>query len=241
MLSNSLNSKLWVVLPAAGSGSRMGNTVPKQYLNINGIAIIDHTISVFLANPEIQNIMVCVPEDDQRFGQTESSKNSRVRTTIGSDSRAKSVLNGLKALTAAEHDWVLVHDAARPCLSSEALESLIQTLADDEVGGILAIPARDTLKQASEGRRIASTIDRSIIWQAQTPQMFRYGLLKTALSDAIDQGVDITDEASALEWNGYTPALVEGDSRNLKVTSPEDLELAEFLLRPKQASSKQVQ
>ncbi len=241
MLSNSSDVKLWVVLPAAGSGSRMKNTVPKQYLKINGTAIIEHTINVFLGNHEVQAIMVCVPPGDQRFSETKSSKNARVLTTQGGVSRAQSVLNGLNELDAAEHDWVLVHDAARPCLSAELLNHLIDTLRYDDVGGILAIAVRDTLKQASQDKRIESTLDRSTIWQAQTPQMFRYGLLKTALVKAIDQGLDITDEASSLELSGYAPAIVEGDSRNIKVTTAEDLDLAEFLLRPKQASAKQVQ
>lgn len=226
-------SKFWVVLPAAGSGSRMRQTVPKQYLTINGKAVIEHAIDVFLSNPEIQNIMVCLPVGDQRFSQMPFSENPRVATTAGGESRASSVLNGLRALVADDQDWVLVHDAARPCLSAQLLCHLIEQLRDDEVGGILAVPVKDTLKQSSRDQRIASTVDRSTIWQAQTPQMFRYGLLKVALAHAIDNGIEITDEASSLEASGYQPKLVEGDARNLKITTSEDLELAEFLLKPK--------
>jgi len=227
------NDKLWVILPAAGSGSRMREMIPKQYLRINGIAIIEHTISVFLANAEIQKLMVCLPLDDKRFKAMLSADNSRVNTTNGGSSRAQSVLNGLNALAANDQDWVLVHDAARPCLPSQLLAKFIEQLRDDHVGGLLALPAKDTLKQCNEDQRVNTTLDRSTIWQAQTPQMFRYGLLKTALTDAISQGIEITDEASAIEASGYKPKLVEGDARNLKVTTPEDLELAEFLLRPK--------
>jgi len=264
--SISSKAKLWVVIPAAGSGSRMQESVPKQYLSINGSAIIEHTIKVFLDNHEIEKIIVPLADNDQRFSQLNVAKDHRVATTVGGSSRAHSVLNGLIALSAEgspsivedsqslvkdsqslvkdsqslvkdsqslvkDSDWVLVHDAARPCLSCASLKHLIDSLRDDDVGGILAVLAKDTLKRASKTQAIMSTVDRSDIWQAQTPQMFRYGLLKAALTSAIEQHVDITDEASALEHLGYQPKLVVGDARNLKVTTPEDLALAEFLLR----------
>jgi 2-C-methyl-D-erythritol 4-phosphate cytidylyltransferase len=239
--------KLWVIMPAAGSGSRMQESVPKQYLSINGMAIIEHAIKVFLDNHEIQKIIVPIAENDQMFDRLNVANDQRVATTIGGSSRAHSVLNGLIALSAEgslssvedsqrlaeESDWVLVHDAARPCLSSASLTRLIDSLRDDEVGGILAVQAKDTLKRMSKTQTIASTVDRSDIWQAQTPQMFRYGLLKAALASAIEQDADITDEASALERLNYQPRLVVGDARNLKVTTPEDLALAEFLLNAK--------
>jgi 2-C-methyl-D-erythritol 4-phosphate cytidylyltransferase len=274
MLSKPTLSKprLWVVMPAAGAGSRMQAIVPKQYLSINGAAIIEHAIKVFLDNHEIQRIMIPLAENDQSFSQLNIAKNRRVATTAGGSSRAHSVLNGLNALSAEgshllvkdseslvkdseslvkdseslvkdspslvkdspslvkDSDWVLVHDAARPCLSSALLEHLIDSLRDDEVGGILAVPAKDTLKRASKTQTIMATVDRSDIWQAQTPQMFRYGILKAALTSAIEQNLNITDEASALEYMGYQPKLVVGDAKNLKVTTPEDLALAEFLL-----------
>jgi len=228
---NSVSPKIWLIMPAAGSGSRMRQVLPKQYLNINQIPIIEHTINIFLANPVIEQLMICLPVDDLRFASMDVANNPRVATTSGGGSRAQSVLNGLNALTAADHDWVLVHDAARPCLSGQLLEQLIEQLRNDEVGGILAMPAKDTLKQSTSNQKIASTIDRSTIWQAQTPQMFRFGLLHSALSNAIKQGIEITDEASSLEAMGYQPKLVQGDARNIKITTPEDLELAEFLLQ----------
>ena len=224
-------AKFWVVLPAAGSGSRMQQSVPKQYLSLNGVAVIEHTINLFLANQEIHKLMVCLPHGDQCFSQMASFQEQRVDTTPGGESRAQSVLNGLYALAADDHDWVLVHDAARPCLSSQLLERLIEQLRDDTIGGILAVPARDTLKKSTAEQRVASTVDRADIWQAQTPQMFRYGLLKAAMADAVDQGVETTDEASAIEWSGYQPKLIEGDARNLKITTPEDLQLAGLLLK----------
>jgi 2-C-methyl-D-erythritol 4-phosphate cytidylyltransferase len=222
------------------------------------VPIIEHAIKVFLDNHEIQRIMVPLAENDQSFSQLNIAKDRRVATTAGGSSRAHSVLNGLNALSAEgshllvkdsqslvkdspsqvkdssslinDSDWVLVHDAARPCLSSALLEHLIDSLRDDEVGGILAVPAKDTLKRASKAQTIMATVDRSDIWQAQTPQMFRYGILKAALTSAIEQNLNITDEASALEYMGYQPKLVVGDAGNLKVTTPEDLALAEFLL-----------
>ncbi len=238
-------------MPAAGAGSRMQASVPKQYLSINGAAIIEHAIKVFLDNHEIQRIMVPLAENDQSFSHLNIAKDRRVATTAGGSSRAHSVLNGLNALSVEgshllvkdsqslvkdspslveDSDWVLVHDAARPCLSSALLEHLIDSLRDDDVGGILAVPAKDTLKRASKTQTIMATVDRSDIWQAQTPQMFRYGILKAALTSAIEQNLNITDEASALEYMGYQPKLVVGDAGNLKVTTPEDLALAEFLL-----------
>lgn len=225
--------RLWVVIPAAGSGSRMQQSHPKQYLSIQGVTIIEHTLNAFLAKPEIARIMVCIAQNDQHFNQLAVADNPRVATTLGGSSRALSVLNGVNALAADDQDWVLVHDAARPCLSVNLLDSLIQQLKSDEIGGILAVPANDTLKRANSEQRIESTMDRSTIWQAQTPQMFRYGLLKNAINHSISNNIEITDEASALESMGYMPKLIKGDARNLKVTTPDDIDLAEFLLNSK--------
>ncbi|MFT6407031.1 MAG: 2-C-methyl-D-erythritol 4-phosphate cytidylyltransferase [Arenicella sp.] len=240
-MTESVKSKFWVVMPAAGSGRRMRETIPKQYLSINGSAVIEHAIKVFLKNLEIEKIMVSLAKDDQRFSQLRIANDRRVKTTTGGNSRAQSVLNGLNALSAMDDDWVLVHDAARPCLSAVLLAKLIDCLRDDQVGGILAVPAKDTLKRATADQTISSTVDRADIWQAQTPQMFRYGLLKAALTTAIEQGVETTDEASSLEYCGYQAKLIEGDSRNLKITTPEDFAIAEFLLNTKQPKANKVQ
>lgn len=227
-MSNSV--KYWVVIPAAGSGSRMQRDIPKQYLEVLGKTIIEHTLEVFIESRHVQNVMICLPESDQIFKHLAVAKSPKVDVAKGGTSRAQSVFNGLLALDAADDDWVLVHDAARPCFNEALLNYLIAQLADDEVGGIMAVRAKDTLKLSDPDNRINITVDRSTIWQAQTPQMFRFHLLKRALGLALSQSVDITDEASALEWAGYQPMLVEGDARNIKVTTPEDLELVEFLL-----------
>lgn len=227
-MSNSV--KYWVVIPAAGSGSRMQRDIPKQYLEVLGKTIIEHTLEVFIESRHVQNVMICLPESDQTFKHLAVAKSPKVDVTKGGASRAQSVFNGLLALDAADDDWVLVHDAARPCFNEALLNYLIAQLADDEVGGVMAVRAKDTLKLSDPDNRINTTVDRSTIWQAQTPQMFRFHLLKQALGLALSQSVDITDEASALEWAGYQPMLVEGDARNIKVTTPEDLELVEFLL-----------
>lgn len=223
--------RYWVIVPAAGSGSRMQQDVPKQYLGLLGKTILEHTLAIFVDSLEAAQIVVCLAPSDEHFAKLEVS--SRVETAVGGASRAESVLNGLCAIDAKGQDWVLVHDAARPCLSKHLLMRLVESLADDQVGGILAVHAKDTLKQAGEKQRIASTIDRAEVWQAQTPQMFRYGKLKDSLSRAMSANAEITDEASALEWAGYAPRLVEGDARNIKVTTPDDLLLAEFLLGAK--------
>lgn len=226
----SSTAKYWVIIPAAGSGSRMQNTVPKQYLEVLGKTIIEHTIDVFHNSSQIHQVMVCLPEGDSVFQKLDIAKSSKLAAVEGGSCRAQSVFKGLLALDASDDDWVLVHDAARPCFSAELLSKLITELADDKVGGIMAIPAKDTLKLADSDNRINTTVDRSTIWQAQTPQMFRFRLLKESLGSALKESVEVTDEASALESAGYQPRLVEGDTRNLKVTTPEDLVFVEFLL-----------
>ena len=225
----------WAVMPAAGSGQRMQRALPKQYIEINGSTILEHSAGVLLDNDNINQLVVCTAADDSLWQNSPLSNHQRVSNTLGGDSRAQSVLNGLNALTEADtNDWVLVHDAARPCLSAELLNKLITDLQNDDVGGILAMPAKDTLKiaqsESSATYSIVETTDRAIIWQAQTPQMFRFGLLKDSLQRALESNVAITDEASALERAGYHPKLVASDARNLKVTTPEDVALAGFLL-----------
>ena len=226
---------IWAVMPAAGSGQRMRQALAKQYIEIDGKTIIEHSASVLLANDNIKQVVVCIAKDDGIWPSLSLSNHNCVVSTIGGTSRAQSVLNGVHALSKAKaDDWVLVHDAARPCLSSAMLNTLICELENEKIGGILAVPAKDTLKLAqlepADTNSISKTVDRSKIWQAQTPQMFRYGLLRDSLRYALDNNVAITDEASALEFAGYHPKLVESDARNLKVTTPEDVALAKFLL-----------
>jgi len=225
----------WVVIPAAGSGQRMKSSIPKQYLKINEKTILEHTLSIFVERDDIAGVTVCVAPNDSFGINLPIFSNPKVSHVVGGDSRAESVLNGLSALSekVKDDDWVLVHDAARPCLSALTLQRLFDELEGEEVGGILAIPAQDTLKLQVKGSnaQIDKTLDRSTIWQAQTPQMFRYKLLKDALSSALEHNIEITDEASALEMAGYQPRLIEGEARNQKITQPEDFKMAEFFLK----------
>lgn len=217
----------WVVIPAAGIGSRMQADRPKQYLPLAGRSLIEHTLDCFLNHPSLQGLVVCLAEKDPYWAGLSCARDARISTAPGGRERADSVLNGLDALLgqgAKPGDWVLVHDAARPNLAASDLHRLLETLADDPVGGLLAVPVRDTLKQAGADRRVTATPDRSMFWQAYTPQMFRLETLHKALSGALAAGVAITDEASAMEWAGHAPLLVEGRADNIKVTRPEDLD-----------------
>lgn len=220
----------WVVIPAAGVGSRMRADRPKQYLSLAGTTIIEHTLGRFLDHPRLQGLVVCLAAEDPYWPKLAIASDRRVQRAEGGGERADSVLAGLRRLSelgARAEDWVLVHDAARPNLAREDLDRLLGELANDPVGGLLAVPARDTLKRAGPGGRVQETVDRSVIWQAFTPQMFRLGLLCETLAGALAAGVAITDEASALEWAGHAPRLIEGRADNLKVTRPEDLQWLE--------------
>lgn len=225
--------RFWLVIPAAGIGRRMQAACPKQYLTVSGKTILELTLQCFLERPDVMGIVLALAEHDTWWSQLDMAGDPRIQTVIGGAERADSVLNALLALNdrgAQADDWVLVHDAARPLLKSADLERLLLELADDPVGGILAVPARDTLKQVSATGAILTTIDRSVIWHALTPQMFRLGLLQRALADALQAQVAITDESSAMEWAGLSPRIVEGCASNIKITRPEDLQLLQNLL-----------
>ena len=225
--------KFWLVIPAAGIGSRMQAQCPKQYLTVAGQTILELTLACFLEHPSVQGIVVVLAEQDRWWSELDLATDTRIQIVLGGVERADSVLNGLLALEcggAQADDWVLVHDAARPLLEREDLDRLLTDLASDPVGGLLAIPARDTLKQINADGQIVKTIDRSVIWHALTPQMFRLGLLQRALADALQVGVAVTDESSAMEWAGYTPRVVEGQATNIKITRPEDLLFLQTLL-----------
>ncbi|MEK1943397.1 MAG: 2-C-methyl-D-erythritol 4-phosphate cytidylyltransferase [Pseudomonas sp.] len=219
--------RFWALIPAAGVGARMLADRPKQYLQLAGKTILEHTLDCFLDHPQLRGLVVSLSVDDGYWPTLPYASNERIQRADGGAERADSVLNGLLRLAelgAGENDWVLVHDAARPNLSRYDLDLLLAELADDPVGGLLAVPARDTLKRAGVDGRVQETVDRSVIWQAYTPQMFRLGQLHRVLADALVSGVHITDEASAIEWAGESPRLIEGRADNLKVTRPEDLE-----------------
>lgn len=225
--------RFWLVIPAAGIGRRMQAACPKQYLTVSGKTILELTLQCFLERPDVMGIVLALAEHDTWWSQLDMAGDPRIQTVIGGAERADSVLNALLALNdrgAQADDWVLVHDAARPLLKSADLERLLLELADDPVGGILAVSARDTLKQVSATGAILTTIDRSVIWHALTPQMFRLGLLQRALADALQAQVAITDESSAMEWAGLSPRIVEGCASNIKITRPEDLQLLQNLL-----------
>ena len=224
-------SRLFAIVPAAGGGSRMAADRPKQYLPLAGRPLLWHTLARLQAEPRIDRILVVLSPQDEWFAGFDWPLERVSVGRVGGASRAESVRNGLAELAAQglrADDRVMVHDAARCCLPAAALSRLIDALADDPVGGLLAVPVADTLKRADAGGRVAATVDRNGLWQAQTPQLFRAGLLQAALTGGLDAG--ITDEASAIERLGHAPRLVAGDAMNLKITFPHDLPLAAAIL-----------
>ncbi|MDD2873119.1 MAG: 2-C-methyl-D-erythritol 4-phosphate cytidylyltransferase [Azoarcus sp.] len=222
--------KHFAIVPAAGSGARMATDRPKQYLPLLGQPMIRHALATLCAAPEIDKVFVILSVGDAEWARYDWSdlEPKLVPLFCGGPTRADSVLAGLRAIAgeASASDWVLVHDAARPCLASWHIDKLVRELAHDEVGGLLGVPVADTLKRADEHRHVVQTVPRESLWQAQTPQMFRYIMLRRALEGARN----VTDEASAIEAAGLRPRLIEGDATNLKVTYPLDLHLAEWIL-----------
>lgn len=220
--------RLHAVIPAAGTGTRVGANRPKQYLMLGAQTMLEHAVDAMLADARIDRVMVVLAPDDEYGAQLPGLRRTDRLAVVraGGSSRAASVRAGLRALQAAPDDWVLVHDAARPALAAAELASLIDALLSDDVGGLLALPLADTLKRAgtSDSPRVATTIDRTGLWRALTPQMFRAGLLGRAL-DAADLAT-VTDEASAVERLGLSPRLVAGRASNIKVTTSDDLPLA---------------
>jgi 2-C-methyl-D-erythritol 4-phosphate cytidylyltransferase len=227
-------SRYFALVPAAGYGARMGGTLPKQYLPLADHSLLYHAVRPLVDAEFIARVFLVLSPTDERYRRLDwrALGPRLVALHCGGDTRAASVLNGLHAMAGEVRadDWVLVHDAARPCIDGQLLRRLKDEIDDDAVGGLLALPVADTLKRGDAEGRVVRTEPRADLWQAQTPQMFRYRLLVEALSEV---GVDavVTDEASAVERHGYQPRLVMGDSRNLKVTYPQDLALAELILR----------
>lgn len=231
--------RYWAMAPAAGAGKRMESTIPKQYLSLAGRPVIAHALDTLLGYPRIAGLVVAISAGDEWWPKVAASiaTDKLLRVVTGGAERCHSVLNGLEDLWEYAHpnDWVLVHDAARPCLTAGDLDRLLAELADDPVGGLLAVPVRDTLKQVDAARRVAATVDRSRLWRALTPQMFRLGILRDALRATLETGRLVTDEAAAMEASGFAPRLVEGRADNVKITRPEDLALAEFYLTRRSA------
>jgi 2-C-methyl-D-erythritol 4-phosphate cytidylyltransferase len=229
-----MKQKIFALVPAAGSGARFGDALPKQYLDVNGRPLIFHTLHALSKVSRIEHIAVVLSPGDahwQNYPSHWDSLGGRVSTLkTGGKSRGQTIGNGLIALAAHMNveadDWLLVHDAARPCIRTELIERFIDELENDPVGGLLALPLSDTIKFDDGNSRVKQTIPRQHLWRAQTPQMFRFQMLKNALAAC----AEATDEAQAIEALGHHPKLVMGDSANLKVTYAEDLKLARMLL-----------
>jgi 2-C-methyl-D-erythritol 4-phosphate cytidylyltransferase len=231
--------KVHALIPAAGRGTRYGGAVLKQYLPVNGKAVLAHTIRAFQFHPVITGITVVLADDDQLFESAVGQLTAVVDTVTGGDTRAQSVRNGLQFITDShpEDEWVLVHDGARPCLSAHSLDRLLEQGLQSPDGAILAMPVSDTLKRAGDEKEITDTVDRSGLWVAQTPQLFRVEALARAIDAAQEAGCELTDEASAMEFVGAKPKLVMGSVANIKITYPVDLAIAEALLTRKEQTS----
>lgn len=237
--------RYWCVVPAAGVGKRMALNHPKQYLTLSDKTVCEHTLQRLLEVSHIEKIVVCLGKNDGYWSSLECAHHPRVMTTLGGAERCDSVLNGLMYLQsqtpAKPNDWVLVHDVARPCVRASDIENLIAQCTLSGQGGILATPVRDTLKRVNVADRhpadngspptnIAQTVDRTDLWQALTPQMFRLAELQHALAAALAAGATVTDEASAMEWQGVSPLVIAGNPDNIKITHPDDIRLATLFL-----------
>ncbi len=227
---------IFALIPAAGSGSRMGSEIPKQYQMLAGKPLIAHAIHAMSTHPRVRMTFVVLAPGDAHFGRHDwSAYQGRLETLYcGGAARSASVCNGLMAMAdlVESDDWVMVHDAARPCLEAALIDRLCDELAADNVGGLLAVPVADTLKRSGNQGRVTQTVARENLWQAQTPQMFRYRLLLEAMRGAMSTASgSVTDEASAVEQFGLAPRLVMGSAHNLKVTFPEDMGFAERIIK----------
>lgn len=222
----------WVIVPAAGIGKRMHANRPKQYLFMSGKTVLEITLAQLLNHAQVKGVVVCVAEDDQYWPALMIASDPRVISVVGGDERCHSVLNGLHAIMQkiAPTDWVMVHDVARPCLTHTELDSLfaasLNIMSD---GFVLGVPVRDTMKQTNHEGKIENSPDRSRLWHAFTPQMFRIGELAAAIRQCLENNELVTDEASAMERCGYAVQMIAGSANNIKITRPEDLPLAEFI------------
>jgi 2-C-methyl-D-erythritol 4-phosphate cytidylyltransferase len=242
-MKNSINMSInnphyYCVIPAAGCGARMQTTQPKQYLQLTDVTVLEHALRPFLALALIKKVIVVVAEGDQTWPRLAISQHPKIVTVKGASERAMSVYNGLKKLSAdaQAHDWVMIHDAVRPCITVDAINRLITELADEPVGGLLGFPVRDTLKLVThQSQQVEQTVPRANIWTAQTPQMFRFGLLMDAyaqfqtLSDS--ERSALTDDSSIVERTGLTPKMVLSTAENIKITYSADLASARAHIR----------
>jgi len=234
-----MNHATWAIVPAAGIGKRMQSDVPKQYLPLNGRPVLEHTLNALLKNKNISGLVIALQQDDAYFVDIKINSNKPVLRAAGGKERADSVLNAIKTLFNyeqfdASNDWVMVHDAVRACLKQQDIDRLVKEVAEDENGGLLALPVRDTMKRQNVDKSVASvakTINRENLWHALTPQYFHATSLKNALEKALLEDIKITDESSAMEFAGFTPRLVQGYEDNIKITRPDDLRLASLYLQ----------
>jgi 2-C-methyl-D-erythritol 4-phosphate cytidylyltransferase len=230
------SADFWAIVPAAGAGRRMRQSAstnrPKQYLPLLDKTVIEHSLHRLLSVSQLRKVLVALSPDDLHWDTLAVSRDSRVQRVAGGEERHLSVLNALKILAdhAAEHDWVLVHDAVRPCVSPACVRRLMETLVDHPVGGLLGYPLADTLKKVDEAAVVERTVDRTGMWAAATPQMFRYGTLVKALETFIAEGRLPTDEAMAVESLGLRPKMIAGRRDNIKITVAGDLELAAMIM-----------
>jgi 2-C-methyl-D-erythritol 4-phosphate cytidylyltransferase len=227
------SSRVWAVVPAAGIGARVGAALPKQYLPLLGRPMIAHALVRVAGEGRVVAVAVALAEDDRWWPEVPLAGVAPVRRAPGGPERCHSVLNALDALAgeAGPEDWVLVHDAARPCVRREDVDRLLAAVSDHPVGGLLGLPVRDTMKRADGSGVVRETVSREGLWHALTPQVFRFGRLREALRQVVAAGGVVTDEAQALELAGHAPRILEGSPDNIKVTRPEDLALAELYLR----------
>lgn len=229
--------RYWAVVPAAGVGSRMAAAKPKQYLPLCGKTVLEHTLDRLAAQPQLSGLVIALAPADPYWQTLDPDCTLPLWRVDGGAERCHSVLNALESLRerAAAHDWVLVHDAARPCVRNSDIDRLIENVGHHGVGGLLATPVRDTMKRCDASGTVISTVPREDLWHALTPQMFRLEPLWEALQRAIAEGALVTDEASAMERAGLAPRVVPGHSDNIKITRPEDLALARFHLEQQEA------
>jgi 2-C-methyl-D-erythritol 4-phosphate cytidylyltransferase len=232
----SVAARRWAIVPAAGRGERFGGAAPKQYASLLGRPVLSWSVGALLAESSIDGVIVAIAAGDRRWRGIPEAVDPRVSSCVGGGRREHSVLNALEALAprARDTDWVIVHDAARPCLHPRDLRCLIVTTRNDPVGGLLAVPVSDTLKRQGDDARSHGTVAREGLWRALTPQMFRYGLLRRALALCLERERAVTDEASAVEALGLRPMLVKGRGDNIKITNPEDGVLAAAILRSRE-------
>lgn len=239
-MKNTINyqiNKYWLIIPASGIGARIKSNIPKQYIKLtSGKTILDTTLEKFINIKKIAGFIVAIDKKDNFFSESKYINHKKLLTTVyGDNKRFISVLNAVRALDkwANDNDWVLVHDACRPCISERLVLNLINNLKNEKVGGLLATPVVDTIKKAGDFDYVAKTVDRNNLYQAQTPQMYRFWIIKKALEEVINNKLTITDETQAVEHLGLKAKIVKSDTRNIKITHPEDIDLANFYLMKK--------